>query len=61
MPLVYACIAPHGGETIPALAGDKLQLFSPTRRGMRILARRVKAARPDTIVALSAMWRWGGQ
>jgi aromatic ring-opening dioxygenase LigB subunit len=53
VPLVYACIAPHGGETIPALAGGRLRLFSPTRRGMRILARRVKAARPDTIVIAS--------
>lgn len=53
MPLVYACIAPHGGETIPALAGDKLRLFAPTRRGMRVLARQVKEARPDTIVIAS--------
>lgn len=50
MPLVYACIAPHGGEIVPALAGDKLALFAPTRRGMRELARRVKATRPETIV-----------
>jgi len=53
VPLVYACIAPHGGETIPALAGDKFRLFAPTRRGMRILARQVKEARPDTIVIAS--------
>ncbi len=53
MPLVYACIAPHGGETIPALAGDKLRLFAPTRRGMRVLARQVKEARPDTIIIAS--------
>lgn len=50
MPLVYACIAPHGGEVIPALAGRKLRLFSPTRNGMRTLALRMKEARPDTIV-----------
>ena len=53
MPLVYACIAPHGGETIPTLAGGKLRLFAPTRRGMRVLARQVKEARPDTIVIAS--------
>ena len=53
MPLVYACIAPHGGEVIPALAGNKLRLFAPTRRGMRILARQLKEARPDTIVIAS--------
>jgi aromatic ring-opening dioxygenase LigB subunit len=53
VPLVYACIAPHGGETIPALAGDSLRLFEPTRIGMRVLARQVKEARPDTIVIAS--------
>jgi len=53
VPLVYACIAPHGGETIPVLAGDKLRLFAPTRRGMRVLARQVKETRPDTIVIAS--------
>lgn len=50
MPIVYACIAPHGGETIPSLAGDKLELFAPTRNGLRILAREMSAASPDTIV-----------
>ncbi len=53
MPLVYACIAPHGGEVVPALAGKKLKLFSPTRRGMRVLAAAMKAAKPDTIVLAS--------
>ena len=53
MPLVYACIAPHGGEIVPALAGDKLRLFSPTRKGMRRLAAEMKAANPDTIVIAS--------
>lgn len=50
MPLVYACIAPHGGEIVPALAGKKGELFSPTRKGMRALALRTKEARPDTMV-----------
>ena len=53
MPLVYACIAPHGGEIVPALAGSKLELFSPTRRGMRTLAADLKRARPETIVIAS--------
>lgn len=53
MPLVYACIAPHGGEIVPALAGKRLELFSPTRAGMRKLAREVKEAKPDTIVIAS--------
>ena len=53
MPLVYACIAPHGGEVVPELAGKKLRLFSPTRKGMRALAFAMKDARPDTIVLAS--------
>ena len=53
MPLVYACIAPHGGEIVPALAGNKLKLFSPTRKGMRTLAAAMKEASPDTIVLAS--------
>ena len=53
MPLVYACIAPHGGELVPALAGKYLDLFAPTRRGMRALARRMKEAKPDTMVVAS--------
>jgi len=50
VPLVYACISPHGGETVPALAGKQLSLFSPTRTGMRSLAIEMKKARPDTVV-----------
>lgn len=53
MPLVYACIAPHGGEIVPELAGRQLKLFAPTRSGMRKLATRMKEARPDTIVIAS--------
>ncbi|QQG48610.1 MAG: extradiol ring-cleavage dioxygenase [archaeon] len=53
MTLVYGCIAPHGGEVIPALAGDKARLFAETRRGMRELAERMKRARPSTIVLAS--------
>ncbi|MDA4125078.1 MAG: extradiol ring-cleavage dioxygenase [Thaumarchaeota archaeon] len=50
MPVVYACIAPHGGETIPSLAGESLRLFAPTREGMRTLARGMTASAPDTLV-----------
>jgi hypothetical protein len=38
MPLVYACISPHGGEVIPALSGEKSALYSPTTKEMRTLA-----------------------
>ncbi|HYC26477.1 MAG TPA: hypothetical protein VEB67_00465 [Nitrososphaerales archaeon] len=50
MPLVYGCIAPHGGELIPALAGRKGEAFSPTRKGMRAIANQMQEAKPDTIV-----------
>jgi aromatic ring-opening dioxygenase LigB subunit len=53
MPLVYACIAPHGEEIVPALAGKKLRLFSPTRKGLRYLASEIKDTNPDTIVLAS--------
>ena len=53
MPLVYACIAPHGGEIVPALAGNKLARFMETRKGMKELAVEVKRSRPDTIVIAS--------
>lgn len=53
MTLVYACIAPHGGEVVPELAGPKLKLFAPTRKGMRVLASAMKEANPDTIVVAS--------
>lgn len=50
MPLVYACVAPHGGEVIPGLAGKDGSLFAKTTSGMRFLARKMKEANPDTIV-----------
>jgi aromatic ring-opening dioxygenase LigB subunit len=50
MGIVYACIAPHGSEAIPELAGDKLDAFGETRRGMGYLAKKIKKHRPRTIV-----------
>ncbi len=49
--IVYCCIAPHGGEVIPEIAkGIDLRRFEPTRRAMRQLAKKIRSARPDTIV-----------
>ena len=53
MPLVYACIAPHGGEIVPDLAGKKRGLFAATTDAMKKLARDMKEARPDTIIVAS--------
>jgi aromatic ring-opening dioxygenase LigB subunit len=55
MPLVYACITPHGGETIPGLAKSKTEdlLFRKTRNGLRAISRRLAHHHPDTIVIAS--------
>jgi aromatic ring-opening dioxygenase LigB subunit len=48
--IVWSCIAPHGGEVIPELAGNNLERMAITRRGMRELGDRCLAAAPETIV-----------
>jgi len=54
MALVYACIAPHGGEIIPQLASKSmLPKFETTRAGMRVLAKRIAEEQPHTIVVAS--------
>lgn len=53
VPLVYACVAPHGGELIPTLGGKDAKLYAKTRKGMRKLAEDMKLARPETIVLAS--------
>ena len=50
MGIVYACVAPHGSEVIPELAGDNLEAFGETRRGMEDLAEQMKKCNPHTIV-----------
>ncbi len=54
MPLVYACIAPHGGEIVPELAPKRgAEKFLETRKGMLKLARDIKKANPSLIVIAS--------
>jgi len=50
MGIVFACIAPHGAETIPELAGDKLEAFAETRKSMKRLASLMKKQQPETII-----------
>ena len=51
MPLVYACIAPHGEPIIPPLArGRERRRYRNTTRAMQQLAREMRALRPETIV-----------
>ncbi len=54
MTFVYACIAPHGSETIKQLASKTAaNKFRKTRDGLRRLAVEMGKARPDTIVIAS--------
>ncbi len=51
MTLVYACIAPHGGEIVPELAPKRgARKFLQTRKGVLRLAQDIKKARPSLIV-----------
>jgi aromatic ring-opening dioxygenase LigB subunit len=50
LPVVYACIAPHGDELIPKIAGKNRGLAADSTKGMRRLAAEIKDARPETIV-----------
>src|SRR5439155_955463 len=53
MPLVFGCIAPHGGIAVPELAGDRPELAAKTREAMFELGRRLEAREPDTVVVLT--------
>ena len=54
MPLVFACIAPHGSIAIPeAKPKDRPSLASATTAGMQELGRRFAAAEPDVSVVLT--------
>ncbi len=53
MPLVVGAIVPHGGAAIPALAGDRLELFRPTREGLEAAGRSVQAAKADVLVVVT--------
>lgn len=54
MPLVFACIAPHGSIAIPeAKPKDRPALASATTAGMKELGRRFAAAAPDVSIVLT--------
>lgn len=51
MPLVFACIAPHGEPIIPMLCKpSERRKYGVTTRSMQRLAKEIKTLRPDTIV-----------
>src|SRR5258705_93645 len=54
MPLVFACIAPHGSIAIPeAKPKDRPTLANATTAGMQELGRRFSAAEPDVSIVLT--------
>ena len=54
MPLVFACIAPHGSIAIPeAKPKDRPSLANATTAGMQELGRRFAAAAPDVSIVLT--------
>jgi len=53
MGIVFACIAPHGAEIIPQLAGDKVEAFGETRHGMEAVSEQLNEQKVDTIVIAS--------
>jgi aromatic ring-opening dioxygenase LigB subunit len=52
-PFVFACIAPHGGEIIPELAGDKPGRMLLTRNSLTQLGLEMENAQPETIIVLT--------
>ncbi|MFD2443743.1 extradiol ring-cleavage dioxygenase [Bacillus sp. CGMCC 1.16607] len=52
-PFVFSCIAPHGGEIIPELAGDIPNRMLKTRNSLTKLGLEMEKARPDTIIVLT--------
>jgi aromatic ring-opening dioxygenase LigB subunit len=50
MGIIFACIAPHGTEIVPELAGKMLGSFAKTRRAMKELADTLSKQKPETIV-----------
>jgi aromatic ring-opening dioxygenase LigB subunit len=51
--LVFACIAPHGSMVVPVLKEEGAEKALATRAAMEELARRMAAARPETIVLVT--------
>ncbi|WP_421383898.1 extradiol ring-cleavage dioxygenase [Bacillus salacetis] len=52
-PFVFACIAPHGGEIIPELAGEKPERMSATRQSMERLGEMMRKAEPECLIVLT--------
>jgi aromatic ring-opening dioxygenase LigB subunit len=51
--LVFGCIAPHGAEIIPELAGEQPARMGLSRNSLTRLGREMGEERPDTIIYLT--------
>lgn len=51
--LIFACIAPHGGITLPVLAGVEAHKATRTRLAMEELGKSMANAAPETIVLIT--------
>ncbi|MBF6613168.1 MAG: hypothetical protein IVW55_08575 [Chloroflexi bacterium] len=51
--LVFASIAPHGGEVIAELAGDEATSTAATRQAMEEVGRRMAKTQPETVVVIT--------
>ena len=51
--LAFACIAPHGGITVPLLAGAQASKATKTRLALEELGRRVAEVAPETLVVIT--------
>jgi aromatic ring-opening dioxygenase LigB subunit len=51
--LVFACIAPHGSEVIEELGSPLVGHTAATRQALEEVGRRMRAARPDTVIVLT--------
>jgi aromatic ring-opening dioxygenase LigB subunit len=51
MPLIYACIAPHGDEIIPEL--NPAKIMQATHQSMITMGMRLEALQPDTVIVLT--------
>ena len=52
MPIVFACLAPHGWLLVPLVAGADRAKAERSRKAMEELGRRLEAAAPETIVVV---------
>lgn len=48
--MIFACVAPHGGECLPEFASEHPERAARTRAAMAEMGRRLEALRPEVVV-----------